>query len=138
MNADEIIFPKPIKSNNTNENIQIINESPDYFKQNISNIKLNQSQESLKSNSFINMPKEDLTFTSFKSGIDEDNFYEEISQILTNNSQFEIEKNYSSIYDEPNSKTNRSVLDIKRYTPRQDYNWSLLKKNNSMPDLPNI
>lgn len=94
MNSDEVIFPKPKKSNNINENLLIINESNEYFKQNNTNIKLNQSQESLKSNNSNNMTKEDLTFSSFKSGIDEDNFYEEISQIL--NKDFQFNYNFSN------------------------------------------
>ncbi|MCQ2817243.1 MAG: hypothetical protein MJ252_08265 [archaeon] len=96
--SNEIISPKPIRTNsirfNNNRPISV-EYSPYDFQKEGSNIPTCPSSESLISfNSTIQKAEND--YSSFKNGIDEDNFYEEISQIL-NKDNFDLDGTNNSI-----------------------------------------
>lgn len=90
--SNNIISPKPVRTCLFNENVKIQNEP---FDNKNENSQMNLSQEYFINNNFVNILKEDLSFNSFKCGINEDNFYEEISQIISkglqNNQPFDLE-----------------------------------------------
>lgn len=48
-------------------------------------------------------------------------------------------KNFTSFYeDNKKSNLNKSTLDVTKYSLKKDYNFGLLKKNNSMPSIPDV
>ena len=95
---DEIIAPKPLKNNSICLNSQFNSELQTSLLTNNSSIQFCQNLDSFVSTNFSNIQKDDLTFTSFKSGIEEDNFYEEISQIISNDSPISLDRSNQKSY----------------------------------------